>query len=143
MNIVAIIISIILAIAATFHVGWAFGNFWPAKDEYSLVKTVIGEPNMREMPSRNFMLIVVFSLFLGIIAALWGAYLISVPLPLWMREFGLFIFAFIFGTRGLSTFLIAKQLGERTQPFKNLDRALYAPLCIIISVGYILMLVNN
>ncbi len=142
MSIIAIIIFITLTIITLLHLMWANGIYWPAKDEYSLVKMVIGEPNMRQMPSKKLTYFIALAIFLGGIIALWGANIIAIPLPLWIREFALFILAFIFGTRGLAPFLIAKQMGERTQPFKSLDRSLYAPLCLLTAIGFIIFLVN-
>ncbi len=142
MEIIAIILFLILIIIAIIHIIWAQGIYWPAKDEYSLVKMVIGEPDMRQMPSAKFTYFAAFLLLLGAMFALWGGDIINPSLPLWVREFGIFLLAFIFGTRGLAPYLIAKQMGERTEPFKKLDKYFYAPLCLIISIGFIIFLIN-
>jgi len=142
MSIVAIVIFITLTLISLVHLRWASGSTWPAKDEHNLVKMVIGEPNMHHMPSKKFILIIALLIFISGIIALWGGNAIALPLPLWIREFGLFILAFIFGTRGLSTYMIAKQLGKRTMPFKALDRALYAPISLLIAIGYIILLIR-
>ena len=143
MGIIAIIFFIVLLMIAILHLIWANGFYWPAKDEYSLVKMVVGEPSMRSMPSKKLAFFIAIAIFIAAIFSLWGGNIITLPLPLWIREFGLFILAFAFGTRGLATFLIAKQLGERTEPYKTLDRIFYSPLCLIISIGYIIFLVNS
>ncbi len=142
MNIIAISIFIVLTIYALLHLIWANGIYWPAKNEHNLVKAVIGEPNMRHMPSRKQTYIIALALLLSSIFALWGGNVIALPLPLWIRELGVFLLAFFFATRGMATFMIAKKLGKKTQPFKTLDRALYAPLSIVISIGYIIFLIN-
>ena len=143
MGMIALIIFFITLLVSLIHIGWGFGLVWPAKDQQSLVKAVIGEPNMHLMPSKKLLLIIAFAFFISGVFALWGGYIIAPPLPLWIRELILFLSAFAFGTRGLAPFLIAKQLGERTQPFKTLDRVLYAPLSLIISIGFIILLINT
>ncbi len=142
MNIIALIIFAILIIIALIHLSWAFGSFWPARDEYSLVQMVIGEPDIRHMPSRKLIFFIAIAFFLAALFALWGANIIMPPLPLWIRELVIFLLAFIFATRGLAPFLIAKQLGERVEPFKSLDKSLFAPISILISIGFIILLVN-
>jgi len=142
MSIIAIVIFITLTLISLVHLRWASGSTWPAKDEHNLVKMVIGEPNMRHMPPKKFTLIIALLIFISGIIALWGGNAIALPLPLWIREFSLFILAFIFGTRGLAPFLIAKQLGERTMPFKALDRVLYAPISLLLAIGYIILLIR-
>jgi hypothetical protein len=143
MTLIAIIIFTILTLFAIFHIIWANGIFWPAKDEQALVKMVIGEPNMRKIYSSKLTYSVAIAFIIAAIFALWGGNVIALPLPLWIRELGVFLLAFIFGTRGLATYMIAKQLGEKTQPFKMLDRTIYAPISIIIAIGFIYMLVKG
>ncbi len=143
MSMIAIIIFTILTLVACIHIIWANGIFWPAKDEHSLVQMVIGDPNMRQMHSAKLTYFLAIAFIIAAIIALWGGNIIALPIPLWIREFSLFILAFIFGTRGLAPFMIAKQLGEKTEPFKTLDRILYAPIYLIISIGYIILLINS
>jgi len=143
MSLIAIIIFAILTIISLIHIIWANGIFWPAKDEYSLVKMVVGEPSMRQMPSKKLTYIIAIIIFLGGIFALWGGGIITLPLPLWIRELALFLLAFVFGTRGLAPLIVGKKLGEKTEPYKTLDKIIYAPLCLIISIGFVILLVNS
>lgn len=142
MNLIAIILFAILALLAVFHIIWANRVFWPAKDELSLVKMVIGDPNMRSMPSSKQTYFIAIALLIAGIFALWGGNIIALPLPLWIRELGIFLLAFTFGTRGLATYMIAKHLGEKTQPFKMLDKTLFAPMSLLISIGFIILIVK-
>ncbi len=58
MTIIALLIFSSLFAAALLHAAWAFGVLWPAKDEQTLINTVIGAPGMSKMPGAGLTLAV-------------------------------------------------------------------------------------
>ena len=54
----AILVVIILLGIAVLHLLWAVGSHWPAKDEATLAKTVVGSKDIQKMPPRLASLLV-------------------------------------------------------------------------------------
>lgn len=126
----------ILFVVAIVHAGWAFGMNWPAKDEQTLIKTVIGHPDIKKMPNRYLTLVVALAITLAGLCALVGAEVIMPPLPNWMIDSALVILALIFAARGASSYVTDGPLGQRVEPFATLDRRYFAPLCLLLSACY-------
>ncbi|HHB83063.1 MAG TPA: DUF3995 domain-containing protein [Devosia sp.] len=143
MNIIAIFIAAILFITALIHVGWGFGMLWPATDEQTLIKTVIGSPNITTMPSLGLTLFVAAGIAGAGLCALWGARVINLPLPEWMRLTSLVVLAVIFTVRGIMTYLPIGPLSTSLEPFRTLDQTYFAPLILVIAAGYISILVSK
>ncbi len=143
MTVIALLIFSALFAAALLHVAWAFGVLWPAKDEQTLINTVIGEPGMSKLPGTGLTLMVAAGIAGAGVFALWGAQLVTLPLPAWMQSASLLVLAIIFGLRGFSSYLTVGPLSARTQPFARLDRRFYAPLCLLISTGFITLFWNH
>ncbi len=141
MTLVAPGISIILFSIAVLHAAWAFGALWPAKDEQALVDTVIGSPGLTKMPGRLLTLIAAAGIAAAGICAPWGAGLIELPLPDWMQATSVPILMLIFGLRGVSSYA-AGSIWRRTEPFATLDRRYYAPLCLLLALGFGLIFLN-
>ncbi len=142
MTMVALLIFSSLFAAALLHVAWAFGVLWPAKDEQTLINTVIGAPGMSKMPGTGLTLAVAAGIASAGVFALWGAQLVALPLPGWMQSASLLVLAIIFGLRGFSSYLTLGPLSSRTEPFTRLDRRFYAPLCLLIGAGFIALYRN-
>lgn len=126
----------ILFVVALVHMGWAFGMKWPAKDERTLIKTVIGHPDIKKMPSRYLTLNVALAIAFAGLLALIGAQVIATPFPFWATDSALVILALIFTARGVSSYVTDGPLGQRVEPFATLDRRYYAPLCLLLSACY-------
>ncbi len=139
MTLIALSISIILFAIALLHIAWAFGIVWPAKDEQTLINTVIGAPGMSKMPGSGLTLVVAVGIASAAVFALSGAGLLTLPLPAWMQSAGLIVPAIVFGLRGISSYLTIGPLSARTQPFARLDRRLYAPLCLLLCLGFAIL----
>ncbi len=137
MEIAAYFIAFTLSFVSLLHVAWAFGVCWPADNEQMLIKTVIGHPNVKKMPSRSLTLCVAFGIALAGLVALVGGHIVNIPAPNWMVESALILLILIFVGRGLSSYLIDGPLGKRIEPFATLDRRYFAPLCLIICACYI------
>ncbi|VAW96201.1 hypothetical protein MNBD_GAMMA20-1621 [hydrothermal vent metagenome] len=143
MTTIALLIFSSLFAVALLHVAWAFGVFWPANDEQTLIDTVIGAPGMSEMPGTGLTLAVAAGIASAGIFALWGAKLVTLPLPAWMQSASLLVLAIIFGLRGFSSYLTIGPLSARTQPFAHLDQWFYAPLCLLICLGFVILLTRQ
>lgn len=57
------------------------------------------------------------------------------PLPEWMGTASIVVLALVFGLRGVASYLPGP-LSSAVERFATLDRRFYAPLCLIICVGY-------
>ncbi len=133
---IALLIAAVLFPIALLHAAWAFGVHWPAQNEPMLVKTVVGQPGMTRMPGFALTLAVAFGIAGTGLFALWGAHLVALPLPDWVRSTGLLLLAGLFGLRGLSSYVLIRLGARRVEPFTSLDRRYYAPLCLAIGVGF-------
>ncbi|MCF6326487.1 MAG: DUF3995 domain-containing protein [Devosiaceae bacterium] len=135
-NFVAIAIFIILSATALLHAAWGFGLLWPGYDQQSLVNTVIGDPNISQIPSLPITLAVAFAILAAGVCALWGAALIKMPLPNWMQKTGVIVLTFIFLIRGLATYIPNGPLAASVEPFQTLNFIYFSPLILAIGAGY-------
>ena len=138
MTLVAGLIFVVLTVTALLHVAWGFGVTWPAKDEQALVDAVLGAEGASKIPSLGLTLAVAGGMLAAAIIALWGADVIAVPLPEWIRTAGLATLAAIFLLRGVVTYLPVQLFV--VQPFRRLNRLYYSPLILAIGVGYLALL---
>lgn len=139
--IVSAIFGILFCIAL-LHAAWAFGIVWPARDEKALADIVIGTPGLTKMPGRAATLIAAVAIAAAGTSALWSVDMIALPLPDWMRAAAAPVLLLIFGLRGLITY-IAGSVWPRTEPFATLDRHYFAPLCLLLALGFGLILING
>lgn len=128
-----------LMIASLLHVAWAFGIVWPAKDEQALIRTVIGHPDVKKMPGTILTLFVAAGIAIAGLSGLWGGDILMLSLPEWMEDIALFGLAGVFGLRGLSSYLLDGPLGKRIEPFATLDRRFFAPLCLVLCAGFVML----
>ncbi|PCJ76240.1 MAG: hypothetical protein COA53_03035 [Rhodobacteraceae bacterium] len=138
MMLISIAIFITLLATALLHIAWGAGVHWPAKSEQELVSTVIGTKGSR-MPGFGLTMVVAFGIAAAGILALWGANVIALPLPLWMRSVGLIVLAGIFLVRGVFGYLPIGPLSTSIEPFRTLNRRYFSPLILSIGVGFLLI----
>ncbi len=143
MTLLSIAIATILSATAILHVVWALGAHWPAKDEQTLINTVIGGKNMTKMPGFWLTLSVAFGIAAAGIFALWGAQVVTLPLPEWMRLTSLIVLSAIFLLRGVSSYLPFGPFQNSVEPFRTLDTRYYAPLILMLGVGYLAILLTS
>jgi len=136
MAFIAITIFLILSATALLHAAWGFGLVWPGIDQQSLVNTVIGDPNISQIPPLPITLAVAFAIAAAGICALWGARLIEMPLPQWMQKTGVIVLTFIFLIRGLAAYIPNGPLSNSTEPFATLNILYFSPLILAIGAGY-------
>lgn len=131
--------GLLLSIALV-HAAWAFGMHWPARNETMLIRTVIGTPGMTRMPGTGLKLGVAMMIAMAGVCALWLGGSVVLPLPGWVETVTGSVLAMVFAVRGLATYLgvlfAAGPLTGRTEPFATLDRSLYAPLCLLLALGF-------
>ena len=123
---------VILTAVAAIHVYWGLGGVWPAGSEAELVRMVIGA-EAAHMPPDDLTFTVAALIFAaGCLAVLRGAFnwdsFIALRLPL----FGLCL---IFLARGAITY-IPGLFPPATQPFGQLNAAVYSPLALVLAVAF-------
>ncbi|WP_457650605.1 DUF3995 domain-containing protein [Profundibacter sp.] len=138
MALVAVLIFVVLTATALLHIAWAFGVTWPAKDEQALVNAVLGVEGVSKIPSPRLTLAVAGGMIAAGGIALWGARVVSLPLPDWICTAGLAVLAAIFLLRGVVTYLPVPM--PEVQPFYRLNHLYYSPLILAIGAGYLALL---
>ena len=134
MTVLAAIASIGLIIISVIHVVWAIGFWWPVRDEAALARAVIGTKGVDKMPGAVACSLVAVAL---LFAAAWP-WFGDGPL----KSMGLFGIALIFQIRAIAAYSpLMKRLAPE-QPFRRLDEAYYAPLCIFFGVVFMLLAGN-
>ncbi len=143
MKFIAISIFTTLTATALLHVAWGFGLLWPGVDQQSLVNTVIGSPEISQIPRLPLTLAVALGIFAAGVCALWGANIIKLPLPNWMQKISILVLTLIFGIRGIMTYIPNSPLSTSVEPFLTLNFIYFSPLIIAISAGYAYIWFSN
>ncbi|MGF6172431.1 DUF3995 domain-containing protein [Ensifer sp. 4252] len=133
-------ICLVLSVIATVHAYWAWGGLWPGHDEASLAKTVVGASGLETMPPAGLTAMVAFLVFM---AGLLPLILVSGSpsiLPASLVWMGMALLAAIFLVRGALAFTAIFRRRHPQEPFATLDRYFYAPFCVVIGTGYVLVL---
>lgn len=133
---IAWLLFFILALVAALHFLWASGSTWPVANRDEFVRSFIGSDSPNAMPGALLTSVVACLILVASVVPLWRANIVSLPLPEWALTIGMWALFGIFLLRGLSTY--ALPMLSRTEPFRRLDRHYYAPLCLIIAVGFAL-----
>jgi hypothetical protein len=133
-------LSIVLIAIGLLHLYWGLGGFWPGHDEASLVDMVIGMPAGTPVPPFWACAIVAACVSMTAGAALIIAYGLAKnwPMPLrWIPMFALWFSAFVFLARGISTYVSPLVSSAKGTAFYELDRIIYAPLCLVFGFSLI------
>ena len=133
--------AVLLAIAAV-HLAWGLGMTWPGHDRQSLIDTVIGHPDVTRMPGFGLCLAVTLALVAAAFWSLWAAELLPLSdASVWglsVRATGLWVLVAVFLGRGIATY-VPSPLAAAVEPFRTLDRRVYAPLCVALGGGFLLL----
>ena len=140
MDSLAVILFCILVLIAGMHFYWAFGGFWPGKDEVSLARIVVGEKNISRMPSRLLTLAVVAAIFAASIWPLMWRSIIPYFLPQGLLWLGMVALALVFLGRGVVGYLPVFTDNACAQPFARLNALYFSPLCLIIGASFVMLL---
>ena len=129
----AILAAVLLLLVSAVHLLWVFGSTWPAKDEKSLAKIVVGSKGIQTMPPRLASLIVALVLLGATHVVLVSANLMHGPLLARMYDIILVAMILIFSARGLASYTPQWRAMVPEQPFASNDQKFYGPLCIVIA----------
>jgi len=83
-------------------------------------------------------LIVAGLIFTSGVVALSAGRILSVG-PLWLTKFVAVILAFIYVARGLLGIFVNYRGIEQSEPFASYDIMYYSPLCIVIGIGFLIL----
>jgi len=127
---------------AAMHFYWAFGGFWPGKDEVSLVRTVFGGNRISKMPPMALTLVVAVAIFAASLWPLMWRSIVPYTLPQGLVWIGMVVLAMVFLGRGIVGYLpiFTNKLSE--QPFARLNKLYFSPLCLIVGAGFVALLLN-
>ena len=142
MDAIAVAIASILIIVALVHAAWAGGVVWPGIDEVSLSQTVVGTPGAMKMPRRPVTGIVAALIFFAAIWPLVWRGLLTYPhfVPPTLIWLGMWVLALVFLGRGIGGYLPAMMRTE--QPFAHLNRRYYSPLCLLLGLGFMILVLD-
>jgi hypothetical protein len=136
----AVLIFLVLAVTAAFHVYWAFGGLWPGHDELSLARTVVGDKGITGMPARGLTLVVAIMIVVAGLVALMQVSVLPEALPPALQRAAIIVLALIFLLRGAVSFTSLPRRMQAEEPFATLDRRIYGPLCLALGAGYAALL---
>jgi hypothetical protein len=135
---IASIMFVALLAVSFAHFLWSIGRTWPIRDEKLLAQTVVGTAGIEHMPPR-------LASF-GVALATLAAALIAAALAdhdsggLGLTLLGI-PFAVIFLARGIvgyTPWFIARTPHPN---FRLNDRRVYSPLCLLLGVGFLVLVV--
>lgn len=118
-----------LLVIAGVHAAWASGSSWPAPDERSLARAVIGRD---EMPSSGACWSVAALLLAA--SALVAGYPKGSGRIEWFRDAGLTCVVGAFLVRGLAGAFGLLPPQRASEVFARWDRRLYSPLCFVLAL---------
>ena len=130
-----ILLTSILGLIAAIHFAWGLGIWIPIRNEEQLARTVVGAKGVTRMPGMIPSMLVVVGL-LVIIAALWMPQMLLVRIVLWSA-------AAVFVLRGGIAYTKFWRKMTPEEPFNTYDRRFYAPLCLALGVGLIVVLLKG
>lgn len=139
--IIAIAVAAVLFVVSLLHFLWATGSPWPCSDQQSLLRTVVGHPQLKRFPSPLLTALAATVIGLAGLMALWAGGVLLLPLPDWIRTAGILVLTGIFLLRGLSTYTSRRIWTAPLEPFATLDRRIFAPLCIALGCGFAWLLI--
>ncbi len=140
---ISIVVALVLFIISALHLLWASGSAWPCSDRQSLLRTVVGHPDIKRFPSAPLTTAVALAIAFAAIIALWAGGAITLPLPLWIRTTGLVVLAAVFLLRGASSYTPRRVWGTPVEPFATLDIRCFAPLCLALGAGFTWLLIDS
>ncbi len=139
MMVVAASVFSLLQAVALLHLAWAIGLSWPARSREKLSATVIGLPEGSPMPPAWLTILVALGISLAGWLALWGGGWFSLGEFEPLRKWGVGAGAVVFALRGGMTYMPFGPLQASAEPFRTLDSRFFAPLCLILAIGYLLL----
>jgi hypothetical protein len=136
-------IAFVLGLTAALHFYWAAGGLWPARDEQSLARTVIGGTGITGMPGRG--LTAAVAVCIGL-AALWPMLWlgwVATPAPDWLLTAGMATLCFVFVARGVAGFVPAVKRMNSEEPFATLNARYFSPLIVLLGLIFTALLLTD
>ena len=143
MTTLAWLLALTLWTIAVIHAYWGLGGVWPAADEISLARAVVGARGVRRMPSPIACAVVAVVL---LAAGAWPLMLQNVwptPLPPWLLGWGGGVIAAILLARGIVANTAPWRRLTPELPFATLDRRIFGPLSIALGLGFVALLTGG
>lgn len=139
-TLLAVLLWVVLAAIAVLHAAWGLGSHWPCESEEALVRTAGGTPGATRMypPSSCFL---VAALLAGVsVWPLFAVGLLDEAWPRWLTVLAGAGIATVFIARGVAGYVPAWRRRQSAEPFATLDRRYYAPLCLLLGIGFLIIL---
>ncbi len=136
MAIISWFLFAVLASISALHLYWAIGGFWPGNDAQSLASKVIGVKGMVEMPSTGVTVFVAICIFIAALLPLMWSAQIAYSLPQGLVWAGMWIVLAVFLSRGILGMTRTFRQLSPMQPFVDLNRKYYSPLCLLLAAGF-------
>jgi hypothetical protein len=138
------ITALIFLLIAFIHFLWGIDVYWPASDEASLARAVVGAKGITQMPNIWACLFVTAALLISTVIVLRLGRVIDVKfLPLWLFQLAGFGLALVFLARGIVGFTPFWQSITPEDPFLTLNRWFYSPLCVALGLAVSTLLIHS
>lgn len=133
---VVVLIALVLGLTSVLHLYWAAGGLWPASDEQSLARTVIGANGITAMPNRWLTAAVAICIALAAIwPMIWLRWIVT-PAPDWLLTVGMAVLCLVFLGRGVAGFVPAVKRLNSEEPFASLDARYFSPLILGLGLAF-------
>ncbi len=130
-----ILLTVILGAIAAIHAAWGLQIWIPIRDEAALARAVVGGRGIDRMPGAIPCFLVVAALLM-VIAALWMPQMTLARLVLWGA-------ALVFLGRGAVSYTPFWRKLTPQEPFRSNDARYFAPLCLALGLGLIVILIGG
>jgi hypothetical protein len=137
---IAMLLTAALWLIAAVHLYWGVGGVWPALDGQSLSRMVVGTRGINRMPSPVACQTVALVLAAAGLLPLIAVGLLGAPWPQWLTTLGLAGGTTVFLGRGIASYTPAFRRLAPDEPFATYDKRLYAPLCLLLGAGFLILL---
>lgn len=139
----ALFIALVLGLTSVLHFYWAAGGMWPARDEQSLARTVIGGNGIAGMPDRRLTIAVAICIGLAAIwPMLWLGWIVT-PAPDWLLTAGMAVLSIVFIARGIAGFVPAVKKMNSEEPFATLNARYFSPLIVLLGLILTVLLLTD
>lgn len=117
-----------LTIVGLLHASWAIGSTWPFADLTTLVRTVMGTPDLTGIPPAPLIRAAAIARVGSRAAVRRWARLVTVPA------------AGVLALRGIGGLISSGFFGDLvTSEYRPLDLMVYSPLCLLLALGLALL----
>jgi hypothetical protein len=141
-TVLALLLAATLVIIAAIHAYWGLGGHWPAQDERSLARTVVGSAGIERMPPTAACFAVAVVLSAASVLPLAAVGLVTPPWPWALTLAGLVGCGMVFLGRGVMSFIPAMRRFGPEEPFATYDKRIYGPLCLMLGAAFFILVMR-